>query len=599
MKINNLNRFQVNPTNIDMQRSRIGRDFSNTTTFLTGDLVPIYVHECLPGETLKLDFSSLVRSLTPAVPVMDNAFIDYYFFFVPNRLCCYDKTTWQKVCGENTSSYWAPSTETALFDVTNDRINLKDLQAQTINNISYKVAPQSLLNYLGCAVLPSSRVGTGSTNFSGLINLLAPRAYYAIWNDWFRDENTQAPITLEQVKNYLGCNSKNLNGNPLYTGIRKVNKYHDLYTASMQSPQKGASVVLPLGTTAPVLTDANPHSITSNPLRFSRLNGSSIKKSIQPYTGSVVISDLENGGSATNNNVLGTQVGSTGNPTDNEGNELTTINDVRNWSLTPNNLYADLSSAVAVTVNELRNSFAIQRLLEKDARGGTRYFETLLSHFGVSNPDLVLQRPEYLAGKRVPLNMMEVLQTSETGSSPLGTTGAMSNTTSNDYMFTKSFGEYGLVLGLACVRTSQSYSQGIPKFMLRSKRFDFYWPVFANIGEQAILKKELFFSTSSSDNDAVFGYQEAWADYRYQSNKVSGFFNPDAGDTALSAWTYTNNFNNYPTLNSDFMYQDYKQYEDTLAVSNVNYHFIGNFYFDEKLTLPMPLYSIPGLIDHH
>lgn len=598
MKINNLNRFQVNPTNIDMQRSRIGRDFSNTTTFLTGDLVPIYVHECLPGESLRLDFSSLVRSLTPAVPVMDNAFIDYYFFFVPNRLCCYDKTTmWQKVCGENTNGYWAPASEQSLFDSTNDRVNIKDLQVQTINNVGYKVAPQSLLNYLGCAVLPSSRVGTGSTNFSGLINLLAPRAYYEIWNSWFRDENTQAPITLDQVKNYLGCNSKNLNGGLLYTGIRKVNKYHDLFTSTMPSPQKGASVLLPLGTSAPVLTSLNAHSTTNNPLTFNKKNGgftfdngfnvgvtatsaSGTDAALTAYTTSPDAPSSALGRNATYAGANTSAISDTG-------------------YIIPNNLYADLSAATAASVNELRNAFAIQRLLEKDARGGTRYFETLLAHFGVSNPDLVLQRPEYLAGKRVPLNMMEVLQTSETGSSPLGTTGAMSNTTSSDYMFTKSFGEYGLVLGLACVRTSQSYSQGIPKFMLRSKRFDFYWPVFANIGEQAILKKELYFGNSSSDNEAVFGYQEAWADYRYQANKVSGFFNPDAGDTALSAWTYTNNFSTYPTLNSDFMYQDSKQYEDTLAVSNVNYHFIGNFYFDEKLTLPMPLYSIPGLIDHH
>lgn len=596
MKINNLNRFQVNPSNIDMQRSRIGRDYSNTTTFLTGDLVPIYVHECLPGETLKLDFSSLVRSLTPAVPVMDNAFIDYYFFFVPNRLCTYDSKTWQKVCGENTSSYWAPASEQTLFDSTNDRVNIKDLQVQTINNVNYKVAPQSLLNYLGCAVLPTTRVGTGSTNFTGMINLLAPRAYYAIWNEWFRDENTQAPITLEQVKNYLGANSKNLNGGLLYTGIRKVNKYHDIFTSTMPSPQKGASVLLPLGTTAPVIT-GSVHNLAQSGLTLAGPNGSRLFDTSYQGTGLTLGVGREDGSGAGNLAIVGDTDSATaqGGLADSSGQMpySTLVNAV------PQNLYADLSAATAASVNELRNAFAIQRLLEKDARGGTRYFETLLSHFGVSNPDLVLQRPEYLAGKRVPLNMMQVLQTSETNTSPLGTTGAMSNTISSDYMFTKSFGEYGLVLGLACVRTSQSYSQGIPKYMLRSKRFDFYWPVFANIGEQAILKKELYFSNSSSDNDAVFGYQEAWADYRYQSNKVSGFFNPDAGDTALSAWTYTNNFSNYPTLNSDFMYQDYKQYEDTLAVSNVSYHFIGNFYFDEKLTLPMPLYSIPGLIDHH
>lgn len=592
MKNVNINRFEINPVNLDIKRSRIGREYSNTTTFLTGDLVPIYVKEVIPGETLKLDFSSVVRSITPAVPVMDNAFLDYYFFFVPNRLCTRNKDDWQKVCGENTGGYWAPSAETDLF--TSNGIDLQSLQAQVIGNVNYKIAPQSLLNYLGAPVLTTARVSTG-TGVSK-INLLAPFAYQNIWNEWFRDENTQVPFNLWNQKNYLGANSSNQNGGLSYTCIRQVNKYHDLFTSSLPSPQKGASVLLPLGTSAPVMTSATSHSVNNVGMFFKAKDGSEVINATAvtlglyaPASGDdrlALVGDTE---SATAQGGISTDTGYMPGSTAVEP--------------VPSNLYADLSQATAASVNELRNAFAIQRLLEKDARGGTRYFETLLAHFGVSNPDLVLQRPEYLAGKRVPLNVMQVLQTSETSNnSPLGSTGAFSNTASSDYMFTKSFGEYGLVMGLVCVRTSQSYSQGMPKYMLRNRRFDFYWPSFANIGEQPVLKKELFYDSSSShltDNESVFGYQEAWADYRYQSNKVSGFFAPDANDSVLSAWTYTNKFLTHPTLNSDFMRQPRGQFDETLVVSNASYHFLGNFFFKETLTLPMPLYSIPGLIDHH
>lgn len=583
MKINNINHFQVNPVNLDMPRSRIGRDYGNTTTFNSGKLIPIYVKEVIPAETVQLNYSSVIRSITPAVPVMDNAFVDFFFFFVPNRLCTVGAQDWQKVCGENVNGFWAPTSETTLVSSGNT-LNLKDLTAETVGGVSYKVSPQSLLNYLGCPVLPASRVGTGSSNVSGVINTLACRAYYRIYDEWFRDENTQSPV--------LGTVNKNDFGKT--TSLVDVNKYHDIFTSTLPSPQKGQSVLLPLGTVAPVITSNNYVQTTAWPLKFERNNGQHISPSANTRRGLTLI-DINNSGKY---NVLGTN-SAPGTIVDRDGNTLVSNDDIEENALIPNNLWADLSQATAASVNELRNAFAIQRMFEKDSRG-SRYWETLLNHFGVSNPDLILQRPEYLTGKRVPLNITQVVQTSETSDgSPLGSTGAFSNTASSDYGFTKSFGEYGLIIGLCCVRTSQSYSQGLPKFMLRNRRFDFYWPSFANIGEQPILKKELYFGNSSSDNDAVFGYQEAWADYRYKGNMITGYFNPDAGDTSLTAWTYTNKFLTYPTLNSDFMKQPKSQIDGTLAYQESPYQFIANFYFVEKLDLPMPLYSIPGLIDHH
>lgn len=579
MKINNMNRFQMNPVNLDISRSRIKKPFGTKITLNSGKLVPFYVKEIVPGETLKLDYASVIRSITPAAPVMDNSFIDFYFFWVPHRLSTIGEKDWQKVCGENVAGYWAPNTESTLIN-TNNSYNIKDLNVSSLGSTSFKVAPQSLLDYLGIAVLPASRVGTGSGNSSGVINTLASRAYFKIWNEFFRDENTQPVLTLDMSKAGLTDTDSN-------SQVLPVNRFHDYFCSVLPAPQKGSSVLLPLGTYAPVYAG----------LEHDRNNAGLI---LRP-TGNTPVRQLPDGDGVVpllvGDEDEGTYAFKTSGATESEPSGATVS---YKGYLEPVNLYTDLSAATAASVNELRNAFAIQRLLEKDARGGTRYFETLLAHFNVTNPDLVLQRPEYLSGKRVPLNITQVNQTSETSSdSPLGATGAFSDTATSDYAFTKSFGEYGYVIGVCCIRTSQSYSQGIPKHFQKTSRFHYYWPVFANLGEMPVLKKELYFGQSSSDNDAVFGYQEAWADYRYRYNSVHGYFNPDAGDTFLTAWTYTNNFNTYPTLNSDFMKQPKSLIDDTLAYKDSPYQFYMDLYFEEVDTLPMPLYSIPGLIDHH
>lgn len=556
--IDNLNRFVKNPTNIDISRSRFKRPFTHKTTFKSGKLIPFFVDEVLPGDTFDVSWSSVIRMLTPAVPVLDNAFFDLYFFFVPNRLCTYGKDDWQKIQGENTSGYWAPSTEATLQNTSN---------TFTLNSRS--IISGSVANYLG---LPIGSFGSGYSSLP--ISLLPFNAYIKIWNEWFRDQNTQAPKSLL----YAGAGDIST----YLTDCLDVNKLHDYFTSSLPAPQKGGSVLLPLAGTAPIKTATTDMFTGTNktPIKFrDAVSGNYPSTSV-----GVAIS-----GSNTSQGVLSeVSTGGGAGPSIIEGGYY------------PSNLYADLATATAASVNEMRQAFAIQRLLEKDARGGTRYREMLKAHFGVTIPDLTIQVPEYLGGKRIPLNITQVLQTSETtNNSPLGATGAFSNTSYSDKAFIKSFNEYGFIIGVGCVRTEQSYSQGIPKMFTRNRRYDHYLPVFANLGEQAILKRELFVDQYATGLTAVFGYQEAWAEYRYHPNLVTGNLAPNANDTTLTAWTYTNKFTAQPTLNSTFMVQPSSQIGDTLVVTNTNTQFVADFYFDIKATRPMPMYSIPGLIDHH
>ena len=548
--IDKINRFVDNPVNLSIKRSTFARPFEHKTTFNAGKLVPIFCDEVLPGDTFNLDLSLVIRSITPAVPVMDNSFLDVYFFFVPSRLCTVHDKDWQKIFGENISSYWSNSTEQTLENTG----NLYDIS-------SADIGASSVGAYLG---LPIGDWSNGSTGVFK-VSTLPLKAYQLIWNEWFRDQNLQAPnISLTYDSSCLD-----------------VAKVHDYFTSALPAPQKGDSVFLPLGNLAPVVATATDHTIPNIPT-----GGVHYKIGVDAF--------------ATTKQYMATSGTSTGG----SGILSGTSPSGSVTAAVPSNLWADLSQASAISVNALREAFAIQKLLEKDARGGTRYREMLKAHFGVSIPDSTIQVPEYLAGKRIPLNMSQVLQTSENGSSPLGTTGAFSNTFSNDKMFVKSFTEFGYIMGVACVRTAQSYSQGIPRMFTRNRRYDFYHPVFANLGEQAIKTKELYIALNANDqwvvnNSDVFGYQEAWAEYRYKPNLVTGGFAPNAGDIVLAAWTYTNNFTAKPVLNESFIKQPRSQVDNTLVVNNANYQFLADFYFNLKCTRPMPLYSIPGLVDHH
>lgn len=530
--------FAQNPQ-VGVSRSRFQRNSDSKMTFNTGDLIPIYLDEVLPGDTHQVDVACVMRMATPIFPVMDNAFCDFYFFFVPNRLLW---EHWKEFMGENKETAWTPKTEYSVPQVTAPAGGW---------------AEGTLADYLG---LPTKVEGIS-------VSALPGRAYGLIYNEWFRNQNVTQPTLVEVTDaTTTGKNDASATNDSAITLAKplKAAKVFDYYTGALPEPQKGEPISIPLNGKAP----------------------------IRPYDSNIISEDVVYFRDYT---ILGepkTTKGEHSKDTwhfygsNREGNGGVDVS-----------LYTDLSSVTATTINQLRQAFQIQKLLEKDARGGTRYREVLREHFGVISPDSRMQIPEYLGGYRLPINVSQVIQTSSTdATSPLGNTAALSVTTMNKPMFTKSFTEHGFIMGLAVVRTDQTYQQGIERMWSRKGRYDYYWPVLANIGEQAILNKEIYAQGNTADEEA-FGYQEAWADYRYKPSKVTGLFRSNAAQS-LDAWHYAQDYDALPTLSTAWMEQNDTEMKRTLAVQSQP-DFIADFYFMNKTTRCMPVYSIPGLIDHH
>lgn len=531
--------FSSNPTNIDIPRSKFNIPFDHKTTLNTGALTPIGLWETLPGDTCKIDLASLIRMTTPIYPVMDNAFMDIYFFSVPNRLVW---EHWKEFMGENTTSYWTQEIEYTMPQIT---------------------APEggwtkgTIADYFGIPI--------GVENIS--VSALPFRGLALIYNEWFRDENLVEPLDINKGDaTTTGSNGTDATNDVQCGGMPpKVAKYADYFTTALPSPQKGPDVYIPLGKTAPVIA-TNEGGLPTG------------------YTMPEIFANKQ----VTTSRTAGAEWTLTKN-SDN------TLNDIANGQAF--NLGVDLSTANGATINQLRQAFAIQRMYEKDARGGTRYTELIRSHFSVISPDARQQRPEYLGGKRIPINITQVLQTSSTDTtSPQGNVAAMSLTIDNEGMFTKSFTEHGYVFALACIRTEHTYQQGIERMWNRKNREDFYFPTLANIGEQYIKNKEIYAQGTDEDEEA-FGYQEAWAEYRYKPNRISGELR-STYSTPLDAWHYGDKYNQLPTLSAEWVAETKVNVERTLAVQNQD-QFIGDFYFNTTWTRPMPIYSIPGLIDHH
>lgn len=586
MNRNTQSRFSFAPQS-NIKRSIFDRSFQHKTTGNVGDLIPFFVDEVLPNDTFVVDTAFVARMTTPIKPVMDNAYIDIFYFAVPNRLL-WDH--WKEFCGENNKSPWADETEYTIPQLT---------------------APSggwqkgTIADYMGIPI--------NVANIS--VNALPFRAYALIWNEWFRDQNVQEPCVVSKDDATNAGTNAEASANPANAELGgmpcKVNKFHDYFTSALPEPQKGDPVEIGISGVASIspvrnggsLIAVRPHSgmnaAFGHPIKFGVDANSDVSGvgllglySDQASTGPVRTTPLY---SLDVLDSTGKGVSSTRPLEIVRSNLAVSSNDIAG------SIQADLSNATAIAINELRLAFAIQRLLERDARGGTRYTEVIRAHFGVSSPDARLQRPEYLGGKRVPVNMNQVLQMSASSEdSPQGNTAAYSLTSDVSSSFTYSATEHCYILGLACVRTDHSYQQGIERMWSRKRRFDFYYPALANIGETAILNKEIFAQGGiGGADDQAFGYQEAWAEYRYKPNRISGAFRSQY-DQSLDVWHYGDDYSQLPTLSASWMAETTANVDRTLSVpSATEDQMIFDFAVKLKCARPMPIYSVPGLIDHN
>lgn len=547
MNRNTESHFSLLPR-VDIQRSRFDRSASLKTSFNAGNIVPFFLEEVLPGDTFNVKTSRVVRMQTLLTPMMDNVYLDTYYFFVPNRLV-WDH--WKEFCGENTESAWIPETEYSIPQIT-------------APDGGWQVG--TLADYFGV-----------STGVSGLsVNALPFRAYALIMNEWFRDENLQDPLVVPtDDSTVVGVNTGTFVTDVAKGGLPYIAcKYHDYFTSALPAPQKGPDVTIPVtsATNFPVITQAekvpNPGSVGLTVTASGVTSGYGL--GFQP-NGALSISS--------------------------SGGQTSLVD-----SFVPNNLWAQAEgNTVVATINQLRLAFQIQKFYEKQARGGSRYTEVVRSFFGVTSPDARLQRPEYLGGNRIPINVNQVIQQSGTGESvntPQGTVVGMSLTTDSHSDFTKSFTEHGFIIGVMVARYDHTYQQGLNRLWSRKDKFDYYWPVFANIGEQAIKNKEIY-AQGNAEDDEVFGYQEAWAEYRYKPNQVTGEMRSQYAQS-LDVWHLADDYSKLPSLSAEWIQEDAKTIDRVLAVSSDQANqFFADIYVRNYCTRPMPMYSIPGLIDHH
>lgn len=523
----------------EIPRSSFMVETQHKTAFNSGDLIPIYEDEILPGDSMSLNMTQFCRLATPIVPIMDNIKLDTFFFFVPYRLVW---TNFVKMMGE---------------------------QDNPADSVSYttpqKVSPASgytvgsLGDYFG---LPT--VGQVAAANTVSHSALYHRAYALIWNQWFRDENLQNSVVVDKG-----------DGPDTTTSaiILKRGKRKDYLTGALPWPQKGATAVtLPLGTSAPIKTQVamTVTGAQEGVMWRKHTDGTAAATGVHGIgTGGVGISGSTSAGTYSSN-------------------------------VYPGNLYADLNAATAATINQMRMAFQTQRLLERDARGGTRYTEIVRSHFKVTSPDARLQRAEYLGGSSSPITVSPIPQTTQSGltggTTPIGTLAGVGAGTGGTG-WTQAFTEHGLIIGLASVRADLTYQQGLRKLWSRSTRLDYYMPVFSHLGEQAILNKEIYCDGSANDT-AVFGYASRWDEYRYHPSKITGLFRSTSAGT-LDIWHLAQKFTALPTLNATFI-QEAPPLQRVMAVgvAAAGQEILADFYFRIKKARPMPLYSVPGMIDH-
>lgn len=542
--------FTMNPR-AEVPRSSFGVRQGLKTAFSAANLVPVYCEEVLPGDTFNIACDVVARTAVPIVPILDNWHMEFFAFYVPNRILW---DNWQKFMGsqDNPGDSIAFTIPQVVIDQTSNPTG-------------------SIYDYFG---LPGVNQLAGANNIT--ISVLPFRAYNRIYKDWFRDENLQNSPVINTG------NGPDSNAN--YT-LLKRGKRGDYFTTALPFTQKGTSVTIPLGTTATVLPSSTAD-ISSPPV------GTAAMRWRQVGTPATLIP----AGRALMSGSAGAPPQST--EFANAAGGLVSAAS----GIYPSNLVADLSTATAATINQLRQSFQIQKLLERDARGGTRYVELIQAHFGVRPPDYRLDRPEYIGGGRVPILVNAIPQTSATGLTG-GTTPA-GNLAATGYAngrvgFTYSATEHGYIIMLANVRADLTYQQGIRRHWSRSTRYDFYFPVFAMLGEQAVLNKEIYATGVAADNN-VFGYVPRWDEYRHFPAQITGIFRSTATGT-IDYWHSSQKFTTLPTLDSTFIT------DATDAVLTRNFaagaaangqQFLCDFMFTGRVARPLPMYSVPGLIDH-
>lgn len=602
--------FSVAPAHLGMRRSVFDRSHSLKTTFNAGKLIPFYLEQdVLPGDTFNMDFGATIRMSTNIHPTMDNCYLDTFFFFVPYRLVW---THWKEFCGENTDSYWTQTTEYTI--------------PQLLTPLSGSFGQSSVADYLG---LPT-KVGNLS------VSALPARAYALIYNEWFRDENLNTPCLIEKGDSDVTYSEDSYVSSASKGGaLCPVAKYHDYFTSCLPQPQKNSDVLIPMSAQgAPLVSDFSGYGSAPNPTGdwlqsyampfYSKAGNSNdlVQSYMRAYQDSITYGD------GTTGNMIYTSLRAPNTFSSLKMNQSSSLDfnasSVTSGIVSPGLVgtlpgstdnkvflfpyYADLTSAGS-TINQLRMAFQMQKFYEKQALFGSRYTEVVRSMFGVISPDARLQRPEYLGGARISINISQVVQTSSTDdTSPQANVAAYSltNTRNNGYRYTST--EHGIILGVCCVRTDHNYQQGIPRGFLRKTKFDFYWPVFSQIGNQPVYNSQIYAqgsetidaNTGIAYDDEVFGYQEAWASYRYPvTSNVTGQFRSNATGT-LDSWHYADYYENMPTLSSAWIAETDVNINRTLAVSSsVADQFIADFYFKDIAYRVMPAYSIPGLIDHY